>query len=277
MITAVITGGSRGIGYGLAKEFLAHDCNVIICGRNINRLEKAIDELGDIFDPDHILGIPTDMVNYEAVQSLWDLGIEKFGQIDIWVNNAGTTTIPVNFAEVPPEQIERVIGTNVIGKLNGMHVAMRGMLKQENGGKIYNIEGMGSRGDVQKGTIVLGASNSAITYMLKGLSEEYEGSKVQICNVRPGINVTEHLLHGVEHLSKERWEQTKRIFNILGDTPETTSPYLVEEMLKEHKSGSKIAWMSGMKIMKRFMLSPFNKRDLFENFEEPVFKDEVNK
>jgi len=94
-------------------------------------------------------------------------------------------------------------------------------------GQIYNVEGLGSKDEIQVGLTTYGLTKSAVGYLDRTLPLELGSDPpAQICSVRPGINVTSHLLHGAEVLGKEKWESTKKIFNILGDKPETTTPYL---------------------------------------------------
>jgi short-subunit dehydrogenase len=143
-----------------------------------------------------------------------------------------------------------------------MQVAARGM-RAQGGGQIFNVEGMGSKGEIQVGLLPYACTKAAVGYLDKAFLKELKGSGVQICSIRPGINVTEHLLHGSEHLSPERWEKTKKVFNILGDKPETTTPYLAEKILATTKTGTRIAWLTTPKIAWRFSVAPFRKRDLF--------------
>ena len=108
-----------------------------------------------------------------------------------------------------------------------------------------------------------GGSGAIIGNLDKAFLKELKGSSVQVCSIRPGINVTEHLLHGSEHLDPARWEKTKKVFNILGDKPETTTPWIAERILATNKNGTRIAWLTTPKIAWRFTAAPFRKRDLF--------------
>ncbi len=89
MKTVVITGSSRGIGLGLAKEFLKRDCSVVISARSKDRLDQEVINLGNEFGADRVMGKTCDMNNYDQVESLWNAAKEKFGKVDIWINNAG--------------------------------------------------------------------------------------------------------------------------------------------------------------------------------------------
>ena len=264
MKTAVITGSTRGIGLGLARELHARGCNVVVSGRSQESLDGAVSTLGD---DARVLPVRCDVTDAGSVQSLWDAAVARFGRVDIWVNNAGTTTIPLPLWEVDPEEVRATIETNLLGTLFGMQVAARGMREQGGGGQIFNIEGMGSKGEVQVGLLPYACTKAAVGYLDKAFLKELKGSSVQICSVRPGINITEHLLHGAEVLSPERWEKTKKVFNILGDTPETTTPFLAERILATRKTGTRIAWLTPAKISGRFLAAPFRKRDLFAGFD----------
>jgi NAD(P)-dependent dehydrogenase (short-subunit alcohol dehydrogenase family) len=257
--TVVITGSSRGIGFGLARELLARGTNVVVTGRSQETVDKAVAELGQ---PDRVLGVAVDVTAPDSVQALWDAAAARFGRVDIWINNAGTTTNPLPLWEVDSAEIRQTVETNLLGTLFGMQVAARGM-RAQGGGQIFNVEGMGSKGEVQVGLLPYACTKAAVGYLDKAFLKELKGSAVQVCSIRPGINVTEHLMHGSEHLSPERLAKTKKIFNILGDTPETTTPWLAEQILATTKTGTRIAWLSTAKIAWRFTAAPFRKRDLF--------------
>lgn len=263
MKTAVITGSSRGIGYGLARELLKRGTNVVVTGRSQDAFDKAVAELGQ---PDRVLGVACDVTDPASVQALWDASAARFGRVDIWINNAGTTTNPLPLWEVDSAEVRQTVETNLLGALYGMQVAAKGM-RAQGGGQIFNVEGMGSKGprksEVQVGLLPYACTKAAVGYLDKAFQKELKGSSVQVCSIRPGINVTEHLLHGSEHLDPVRWEKTKRVFNILGDLPETTTPWLAERILATTKTGTRIVWLSTPKIAWRFTVAPFRKRDLF--------------
>lgn len=267
MVTTVITGSTRGIGLGLARELAARTSNVVVCGRSQATVDAAIAEVADRAGADRVVGATCDVTNAGDVQNLWDVAVDAFGTVDHWINNAGLTTTPLPLHNVPSEQLGRVIDTNVTGVLHGVRVAAAGMREQDGGGWIWNVEGLGSKGETQLGLATYGASKAAVGYLMKALRKDLADTKVKIGAIRPGINITEHLLTDAEVLSPERWEKTKKIMNILGDLPETTTPWLAEQILAATKDGTRIQWLSTMEISKRFMLAPFNKRDLFTDVE----------
>jgi NAD(P)-dependent dehydrogenase (short-subunit alcohol dehydrogenase family) len=258
---AVITGSTRGIGLGLARELRKRGCQIVITGRN------GAAEVGASLGDD-VLALTCDVTDPASVQAVWDATVERFGRVDIWINNAGTTTIPVPLWDAPLDEIKATLDTNILGTINGCRVAIAGMRAQSGGGRVYNVEGMGSKGEVQAGMLPYATTKAAVGYLDKALQKELKGSNVALISIRPGINVTSHLLHGSEHLPPERWEKTKKVFNILGDKPETTTPWLAEKILATTKSGAQIAWLTPMKITGRFMTASFRKRDLFGALED---------
>lgn len=267
MVTTVITGSTRGIGLGLARELAARTSNVVVCGRSQETVDQAIAEVADRAGPTRVVGTTCDVTDAASVQALWDVAVEAFGTVDHWINNAGSTTTPLPLHELPSDQLGRVIDTNVTGVLHGVRVAAAGMREQDGGGWIWNVEGLGSKGETQMGLATYGASKAAVGYLMKALRKDLDGSGVKVGAIRPGINITEHLLTDAEVLSPERWEKTKKIMNILGDLPETTTPWLAEQLLAATKDGTRIQWLSTPKITKRFMMAPLNKRDLFSDIE----------
>jgi len=140
-------------------------------------------------------------------------------------------------------------------------VALAGMFSQGNG-QIWNMEGFGSGNQVQPGMCAYGATKRAVNYVNKALQKEVKGTEVQVCTLSPGIVITDLLLGDYDTSSPE-WEKSKKIFNILGDTVATVTPYLVDGILKADKSGAKVVWLTGGKAFSRFMTAGFNKRDLF--------------
>lgn len=261
MKTAVVTGSSRGIGFGLARELMTRGTNVVVTGRSQESVDKAVAELGR---PEQVLGIAVDVTSADSVQALWDAAASRFGRVDVWINNAGTTTNPLPLWEVSSEEVRQTVETNLLGTVYGMQVAIRGMLAQ-GGGQVFNVEGMGSKGEVQKGLLPYACTKAAVGYLDKAVLKELKGSNVQVCSIRPGINVTEHLMHGSEHLGAERLAKTKKVFNILGDLPATTTPWLADKILATSKTGTRIAWLTTPKIAWRFTAAPFRKRDLFSD------------
>ena len=262
MQVVVITGSTRGIGYGMAEQFLKRGCAVIINGRSQESTDKALESLSKSNDAGKIAGYACDVSDYDALQALWDSTIERFGKVDYWINNAGIDYLNVNFWEIPVKDYQAIINANLLGVMHGSHIALNGMMKQGYG-QIFNMEGLGSDGRTNHGYAVYGASKSALTYFTKSLQAEVADTPVRVNLMSPGM-VTTEMLTG-SYTSEEKLDRAKRIFNILADKVETVTPYLVEEVLKKPENGKRIAWLSTPKIAMRFLTAAFNKRDLFSD------------
>ncbi len=258
----VITGSTRGIGYGLADSFLDLGCAVTISGRTQKAVDKAVTELAAKHDAERVFGHPCDVADFEQVQALWDAARTRFGRIDIWVNNAGLGQKQVSFWELPTERIETILNTNVLGTMYGSKVALLGMLEQ-GFGALYNMEGLGSGGPKVEGTSVYASSKAGLRYFDEMLAQELSDSPVIIGSLNPGMVVTE-LVTSPYDGKPEEWERVKRIFNIIADRVETVTPWLARRILENTKNGARISWSSTWKVMGRFLVAPFRKRDLFE-------------
>ncbi|MEO3784396.1 SDR family oxidoreductase [Actinocorallia sp. B10E7] len=249
MAVIVVTGGTRGIGRGLAKELIARGAQVVICGRG--GVDEAAAELG-------ATGVVCDMTDRAQVKNLWEKAA-SLGPVAHWVNNAGVSTARKPLTELPAEQIETVVNANLLGVLNGSAVAARHMLEQ-GFGTVWNMEGFGSDGRTMPGLVAYGATKRAVTYVTDGLAKELKGTPVKAAHLSPGMVVTDLL---VQEYTPEELEKAKKIFNILADKVETVTPFLAEGILKGVKNGGRVAWLTTPKIAFRFATAGFNKRDLF--------------
>lgn len=266
MKTAVVTGGTRGIGNGLATEFLRSDCNVVITGRSQAAVNQACEKLHGISGSDRIAGFAAELGDFDSLQAVWNGAAARFGEVDIWVNNAGMSLERKPLHEQTADGLKHIVDTNLTGLMYANKIATSGMLSQGHG-HIWNMEGFGSDGRVQIGMVPYGATKRAVNYLNKALAKEAADTCVNVGTLSPGIVVTD-LLTGDYDIPSEEWDKAKKIFNILGDHVETVTPYLVKGMLESKKNGDKVAWLTNGKAMKRFMGAGFNKRDLFSNIAE---------
>lgn len=260
----VITGSTRGIGKGMAREFLARGHKVMISGRSQRSVDSALADLGGAGEK--LAGAPCEVSKLDEVQALWDAAEAALGGVDVWINNAGIANRRALIGELDPEEIRSVSETNVLGTMYGSKVALAGMTKQGHG-FVYNFEGLGSDGRTMPGLSLYGASKYAITYFTKCLIKEAKSSPVKVGYLSPGIVLTHLSMGDAEHMDPERVAYMKKMFNILADRVETVTPWLVEGVLSNAKHGARIAWLTPRKAAWRFLKSPFSKRDLFKEFE----------
>jgi len=261
MKTIVITGSTRGIGYGLADEFLKRGCAVGVSGRTSAAVERAIQALATKHSPERILGQAADVTCYEQVQALWEAALARFGRVDVWINNAGLAhSDHLPLWDQSPALMQAVVNTNLLGSLYGLRVAAQGMLKQ-GGGFIYDLEGFGSNGRARKGLGLYGSTKAAIAYLSRALAvdaKEWE-MPVRFGAISPGLVTTDMLIGQYEGRPAEL-ERAKRVFNILADKVETVAPFIADGVLAGQR---RIVWLTPGKILWRFLSAGFTKRDLF--------------
>ena len=185
MKTIVITGSTRGIGYGLAEQFLKRGCSIVISGRTQDAVDQATLQLSQSYDPVKILGCPCDVRDRGQVENLWNMAQQKFGRIDIWINNAGIATKPQQFWNIPPDTQQTLLGVNTLGLMRGCSVAIQGMLDQ-GAGFIYNMAGLGSDGRHVNRILLYGTTKYALTYLTEGLARELKKTPVNMGALSPG-------------------------------------------------------------------------------------------
>ncbi|HJP39586.1 MAG TPA: SDR family oxidoreductase [Gammaproteobacteria bacterium] len=257
----VITGSTKGIGYGMAREFLKRGHNIMISSRRTEAVAIAVTDLGNEFPDCSVLGQPCDVAEFDQVEALWDAAERGFGQVDIWINNAGRDGMKVPFFALPQEDYMHTVQTNIVGLLHCNRVVIP-KLYQQGGGMIWNMEGFGSNGMTRRGVSVYGSTKCALRYFTKSVVAELEGTPVKMCYLSPGIVVTDMLVPPPDQRG-EGWEQVKKVLNILADTVETVTPFLVEGILAADRNGAAVRWLTRPKTMWRFISSRFIKRDVF--------------
>ncbi|HHY81837.1 MAG TPA: SDR family oxidoreductase [Clostridiales bacterium] len=258
MKNVVITGSTRGIGFSMAKEFLQAGCNVTLSGRGEDLTEEVYEELAP-FKGKYIY-ILCNVQHKADLQNLWDVSAEKWGSIDIWINNAGQNTPHVFAWETGESYTKNVINTNILGMIFGSQIAAAGMLKQGHGA-IYSMEGLGSNNMIQIKTILYGTTKCALTYFMKGLARELEGTGVIAGRLSPGMMLTDFITKTPDGDQSEviTDEKFRKIFNILADKPETVAKYFVQRILNNTRNGIQIAWLTNTKAIWRFMTAGFRK------------------
>ena len=255
----VITGSTQGIGLGLAKEFLKKGHDVLINGRNTEKTEAVCSRLNDRYPENTIIAYSCDVVSYPDVDKMYLYACEKFGSVDIWINNAGMDQKREYVWEQEPEMMHRIVDVNIKGVLNGTRVASERM--RASGGFIYNMEGYGSNDMMGAKMSIYGMTKRALTYYTLSAAKEVSDTQVKICLLSPGMVVTDLLLSSLPE-DPEKRKKSVKFFHILADRVEVVTAYLVEGMLKNQKNGIRIAWLTKRKIMIRFLSQIVRKRRL---------------
>ena len=266
MKTVVITGSARGLGFEMAKVFRKNNLNVVISDLNLEKLENTKKELEKIQAESKVGVCICDVTKSNDIVNLIKYAKEAFGNIDIWINNAGVNQPDNAIWELTEQEIDLVLAVDLKGSIMGSKLVMEEMIKQGNGA-IYNIEGYGSNDAKMLGLSIYGTSKRAITYFTEALAKESEERKTNVIvgKLSPGIMITDFIVNALGDKEKiELPEKTKKVYNILGDYPDVVAEFLVKGMLKNTKNNAKIEWLTNKKAAWRFMTAAFNKRDFFK-------------
>lgn len=268
MKTVVITGSSRGFGFCQARKFKELGCNVVLSAVNEETLKKAAEALKEIGPKEaRVIWTRCDVSDYLAVQNLWNLAKSSFGAVNIWVNNAGVNSPDKPVCELTEEEISYLLNVDLKGAIYGSRAAFAGM-KEQGFGQIYNVEGYGSNDAMMTGLTLYGTAKRALTYFTRSLAKESHdltGDKVCVCRLAPGIMITDFLKTANGGATKiELPEKTKKVYNILGDYPQTIADYCVPRMLANEKNDARIIWLTNRKAFGRFLTAGFKKRDFFK-------------
>ncbi len=235
MKNVVVTGSTRGIGRALIEEFVRCGCNAVVSGRQQSNCDQVVGEIR-VGQPDsRILGVACDMQDLGQIRNLWDTASDQLGSVDIWINNAGQAHGTHRFWEQPTDRIEGVIGTNLAGLMLACHVVINGMLKQGHGA-IYNLSGFGRNGIMRDGMAIYGTSKRGVDYLTKALAKELKNTPILMCQMNPGMIVTDMLKAGYD-TSVQSPELVRRTYNMLGDMPEDAADFLVNRVLANTKNG----------------------------------------
>jgi NAD(P)-dependent dehydrogenase (short-subunit alcohol dehydrogenase family) len=184
---ALVTGGSRGVGKGIALELAREGVDVVICGRNRDTLEASAKEVAGETGR-RIVAVPADTTNRESVEQLVKETIANLVRVDILVYNASTPGGMVQgpLAEASDELLLEDINTKVVGYFRCAK-AVAPHMQHQGWGRIINIGGLSGR---QSGNLS-GLRNAAIVHLTKTLSDQLGPHGVTVNLVHPGTTRTE--------------------------------------------------------------------------------------
>lgn len=185
---AVVTGGSRGIGFATVEAFVKEGAKVVLCASRQETADKAIEQLKADY-PDAVAeGIWPKLSKFEDVKNAFDQIVEKYGRIDILVNNAGMSE-STPFAKYTEETFDKVMDLNVKSVYNCSRAASEHM-KEQGGGVILNTSSMVSIYGQPSG-VAYPTSKFAVNGMTLSLARELGPFGIRVNAVAPGITYTD--------------------------------------------------------------------------------------
>ena len=193
--TAIVTGGSRGIGFGISYRLAEAGANVVIASLNQEEMNKAVKDL--TAKNWKAAAVKADVSKEEEVKNMIQFAVESFGSVDILVNNAGIfPSVPVS--QMTKEDFEKVIAVNLEGVfLCAKHVSER-MISQGKGGKIINVTSIDALHPSMVGLAHYDASKHGVWGFTKNLALELAPHKIWVNAVAPGGIATP----GVQEMQK---------------------------------------------------------------------------
>lgn len=244
--TIVITGSTRGIGFGLAKELLILGHKIVINGRTEEKLSKALLELQKINR--NVIGVVGSVSLDETHVSIVEKTTSEFGKIDIWINNAGIPQAHKTFIDIDNSDLKKSIDTNIFGLMLGTKIAANCMI-QQGFGKIFNMEGFGSDGRIMKKLSIYGTTKRAVNYYTKSVANEIKDYPVQIGILSPGMVRTDFLNNSKEFMSGDEAKKFEKVYNALAEDVEPVTKYLVQQILKSSKNYDRIEYLTKTKLI----------------------------
>ncbi len=185
---AIITGGSRGIGFATADKFLSEGAKVIITASTQESVDKAVAKLQEKYPNSVIAGIAPDLSSLESVRVAFRETAQKYGCIDILVNNAGVSE-STPFTEYTEEMFDKVMDLNVKGVFNATRAVSECMVAR-NTGVILTTSSMVSISGQPSG-FAYPASKFAVNGLTVSLARELGPKGIRVNAVAPGITETD--------------------------------------------------------------------------------------
>lgn len=181
---AIVTGGSRGIGYAVVEKFLANGASVVLCASREETAKKAVDQLKKINADYQVEGICPNLSNYDEVEAAFAKVKEKYGKIDILVNNAGISA-DKKLENYPAEEFKKIMDLNVTAIFNCTKAVVPYM-KEAKSGVILNTSSMVSKFGQPSGC-GYPASKFAVNGLTISLARELGADGIRVNAVAPGV------------------------------------------------------------------------------------------
>lgn len=184
--TAVVTGGTRGIGFAIVKTYLDNGANVALAGSRKESVDKALSQLTEYGD--RVMGIYPDLCNPDEVARDFQAVKEKFGSLDILANNAGISSSTPLYS-FTLDEFTKIFNVNVIGLFVCTQAAAK-IMKEQGGGVIINTSSMVSKYGQPAGC-AYPSSKFAVDGLTISLSRELAPDNIRVNAVSPGVTKTD--------------------------------------------------------------------------------------
>jgi short-subunit dehydrogenase len=181
----IVTGASEGIGLATARLFAQKGAKLVLAARSADTLHTIVNELHE--QHREAIAVPTDMRNRDAIESLVDSVFQRYGRIDILINNAGQAALG-NVADVDIDQFRQIFDLNVLGPVAAMQ-ALIPKMRQNGGGLIINVSSTVTQ--MHLPTIgAYAATKAALNMVSDTAREELASDNIRITTMFPGLTAT---------------------------------------------------------------------------------------
>jgi len=206
--TAIISGGSKGIGKAIAFKYAEAGANVVICSRKKDNLDSAIEEAQTAGF--NIIGIECNTGEIKSINNVVNKTIEQFGRVDILVNNAAANPYYGPILNSQDSHWEKIWDINVKGYFNFIKACSASM-EQHKYGKIINVASVAAKTPLD-GLGVYNISKAAVVMLTKVLAKEMATSNIQVNTLAPGLIKTD--------FSRALWEDESVYNEIIKSIPQ---------------------------------------------------------
>ena len=211
---ALVAASSRGLGRAVAEELAAEGASLVLCARDAQALAKTKDAIERNSGGAQVLTVPADVAVASDVKSVVDSGVERFGQIDILVTNAGGPPAG-KFENITSEQWEQAVHLTLYSAIELARHVLPGM-KERGWGRILNITSIAVKQPVEN-LILSNSLRAGVTGFARTLANEVAPAGITVNNIMPGYTRTERVeelavmmaeKQGISSAEfKSRWEQ----------------------------------------------------------------------
>lgn len=207
--TAIVTGGSAGIGFATAKALYYEGVSVAIAARNPERLEKAANAIRELTDRGNkVIAIAADLTQVESVKTVVSKTLETFGQIDILINNAGSARAG-SFLDLGDEAFVDAWNLKLLGYIRLVKAVVRDQIHRKDG-RIVNI--IGGAGRTPRANFLPGGTtNAALLNFTRGISQELAQHNIRINAISPGLTATERAERLAEQNAQARGVNVEQV------------------------------------------------------------------
>jgi NAD(P)-dependent dehydrogenase (short-subunit alcohol dehydrogenase family) len=182
---AIVTGGGQGIGFAVVERMLASGAKIAIWDRDGGVLQKALAQLAR---PDDVLGLEVDIGDLGSVESGYARTLDRFGKIDILINNAALVGPNMPTWEYPPEAFAQVVQVGLIGTFNCCRTIVPHM-RERNYGRIVNLSSIAGK-EGNPNAVAYSSMKAAVIALTKSLGKELAGQNIAVNCVTPAVAKT---------------------------------------------------------------------------------------